>query len=60
MRSEVETTLDTLETWVSDDEAGQELIEAFPDLRERADIAKRLYDAAEALSVFALAVWPKP
>ena len=58
MREEVETTLDTLETWVSDDSARDEIREAFPVARDLADVAKRLYDVSSALSDFALAIWP--
>lgn len=58
MRSEVETTLDVVEGWAADDQSQDEIREAFPDPRERSDLAKRLYDAANWLSEFALTLWP--
>lgn len=59
MRQEISETLDTLETWTSDDDIPDEFRAAFPDPVELSQIAHRLHDAANALAEFALAIWPK-
>lgn len=59
MSGEVERLLDTLEGWIGDqDFAVGEIVESFPDERERSDIAKRLYDLGPELAAFALRIWP--